>query len=155
MSSSCIKSESPQSFERLGQGYGFILYSTVLKNLDVHGKILTIPGIHDRGYISIGNTPIGILHRDLDTVLKIDLQYNKDETLYIIVENMGRLNFGYDLLDTKGTITDVTLDGQVLNGWTHCLTENFLPNYQSSSLFDQLAQYRQFSYGLKAQQTNG
>lgn len=149
MSTVCIESETPQSFEKLGQGYGFILYSTKLKNLDVHGKTLSIPGIHDRGYISIGDTPIGILHRDLDTVLKIDLQYNQDENLYIIVENMGRLNFGNDLLDTKGLVTDVTLDGEVLTGWSQCLTDNFVPNFQSTNLFEQLSQYRQADYESK------
>jgi len=53
-----IISDLPQSFEKLGQGYGFILYSTVLKNLDVNGKVLQIIGIHDRGYILIGNVII-------------------------------------------------------------------------------------------------
>ena len=99
--SQCISTDKPQSFEQLGQGYGFILYQTKLKNLDVYGKKLSIIGIHDRGYILIGKTPIGILHRDLDTELTIKLKNNTEYTLYIIVENMGRLNFGDDLLDTK------------------------------------------------------
>lgn len=54
----CVLSDFPQSFEKLGQGYGFVLYSTVLKNLDVNGKVLQIIGIHDRGYILIGNVTI-------------------------------------------------------------------------------------------------
>lgn len=54
ISNKCIKSDHPQSFEKLQQGYGFILYSTVLKDLDVHGKVLKIVGIHDRGYVLIG-----------------------------------------------------------------------------------------------------
>ncbi len=45
--------------------------------------------------------PVGILHRDLDTFLTINLENNQDENLYILVENMGRLNAGYDMLDTK------------------------------------------------------
>jgi hypothetical protein len=35
------------------------------------------------------------------TELKIDLKNNKENRLFIIVENMGRLNFGDDLLDPK------------------------------------------------------
>lgn len=50
----CISTDKPESFEKLGQGYGFILYQTKLKNLNVDGKKLSIIGIHDRGYISIG-----------------------------------------------------------------------------------------------------
>lgn len=149
MSNKCVKSDYPQSFEKLGQGYGFILYSTVLTNLDVHGKKLIIPGVHDRAWISIGKNPIGVLHRDLDTVLTIDLENNKDEDLYIIVENMGRLNFGNDLLDSKGIITDVTLGGEVLTGWTACLTQNFIPNFQSSELYSKLEGYKKSDNMIK------
>jgi hypothetical protein len=43
---------------------------------------------------------------------------------------MGRLNFGNDLLDSKGILLDVTLDGKVLLNWTSCLTQNFVPYFQ-------------------------
>ena len=42
-----------------------------------------------------------MLYRTGQTSLKINLKNNKNTTLYIIVENMGRLNFGNDLLDSK------------------------------------------------------
>ena len=58
-SNNCIKSDHPESFEKLQQGDGFILYSTVLKgDLNVNGKLLKIVGIHDRGYILIGKVNI-------------------------------------------------------------------------------------------------
>jgi hypothetical protein len=45
---------------------------------------------------------VGVLYRGTNTTeLKIDLKDNDSTQLYIIVENMGRLNFGDDLLDSK------------------------------------------------------
>jgi len=37
------------------KGLGFVLYYTELKDTNVDGKILTIPGVRDRAYIQIGS----------------------------------------------------------------------------------------------------
>lgn len=50
---------------------------------------------------------MGILHRDLDTQLTINLENNQDENLHILVENMGRMNGGFDMLDTKVSLLNV------------------------------------------------
>ena len=68
---------------------------------NVDGKILSIPGIRDRAYIQIGNEFIGFIYRVNATELKISLKNNTERSLFIIVENMGRLNFGNNLLDSK------------------------------------------------------
>ena len=96
---------------------------------EVDGKVLSIPGIRDRGYVQIGDVNIkkfssffyyynykdliyflkykkkvsvGVLYREgKQTELKISLKDNASLDLYIIVENMGRLNFGDDYLDSK------------------------------------------------------
>lgn len=83
------------------KGYGFIMYSTVLNDSNVDGKILSVPGIRDRGYVQIGSQFAGVLYRVNSTELKINLKNNQDRSLFIIVENMGRLNFGNNLLDAK------------------------------------------------------
>jgi hypothetical protein len=51
----CVDSKYPLSFERLGQGYGFILYKTLLDDADVNGKNISIDGIRDRAYIQLGD----------------------------------------------------------------------------------------------------
>lgn len=78
-----------------------VLYSTVLEDANVDGKILSITGIRDRAYVQIGSKFVGTLYRLNQTEIKIDLKNNQDTNLHIIVENMGRLNFGDDMLDTK------------------------------------------------------
>jgi len=46
--------------------------------------------------------------RENNTNIIINLKNNKDNRLYIIVENLGRLNFGdrHSMLDTKVTDMD-------------------------------------------------
>ena len=59
---------------------------------------------------------MGVLYRGTNTtVLKINLKDNDSTELYIIVENMGRLNFGDDLLDLS------------------YLTSNWIPNFQMNN----------------------
>ena len=55
LSDKCIDSTYPLTFEQLGQGYGFVLYKTILDDSNVDGKILSIEGIRDRGYVQIGD----------------------------------------------------------------------------------------------------
>ena len=167
LSEKCIESKSPESFEKLGQGYGFILYSTVLPSSLVNGMNLSIPGIRDRGYVSIGKVPIGILYRSTNTSLIVNLENNQDRNLHIIVENMGRLNYGNNILDNKvsfflnetniilkmfislqGIVSDVYLDGVALSGWTACLTDNFVPNFQTDN--SRLERFKRKEYELKS-----
>lgn len=101
MSSQCIESIGPKTFEQVKQGYGFILYKVKLPFLNVHGKSLRIPKLHDRAFIQIGDVSVGVLYRAGSLNLKINLPNNTNDTMFIIVENMGRLNFGSDMLDTK------------------------------------------------------
>ena len=51
----------------------------------------------------------------------------------------------------KGIVSNVSLDGQVLTGWTICLTENFVPNFQKKYSKDQMSilkRYKQASNEL-------
>ena len=89
-----------------------------------------MPKLHDRAYIQIGLKSVGVLYRGGKNNLKINSPNNTNTSLFIIVENMGRLNYGDDLLDNKGILNGVKLDGKTLLKWTICLTSNFIPYYQ-------------------------
>ena len=134
-SSHCQSDAYPLSFERLGQGYGFLLYMTQLEvTSDLFGTVLSMPGVRDRAYIQLDDAFAGVIYRtDANTSLTINVHTNATSTavLYVFVENMGRLNYGDDLLDVKGLVANVTLGGRVLANWTTCRTDNFVPNYQS------------------------
>ena len=108
------------------------MYSTNLPSSNVNKKVLSIPGIRDRAYIQIGNKFVGVLDRTKEK-LTIDLVNNTFVNLRILVENIGRLNYGNNLLDIKGIISDVTFDGKILSNWSHCLTSDMFPYFQTKS----------------------
>jgi len=115
--SSPIRLAAPQPMEMLGQSSGLILYRT-----QVFGPVqapLTIHGLHDRAQVFLDRQPVDVLGRaspDQDLLLAVP---QGGVMLDILVENMGRVNFGPDLLDRKGITEGVLLGRQCLFGWTH------------------------------------
>jgi len=114
--SSPIQLAAPQPMEMLGQSFGFTLYRT-----QVAGPAqpsLTVRGLHDRAQVFLDRQPIGVLERATpDTGLSLAIP-QRGATLDILVENMGRVNFGPNLLDRKGITGGVLLGDQYLFGWT-------------------------------------
>jgi len=107
-------SERPRTMEALGQSYGFILYRVMIPKA-THGH-LEIAEARDYAVVSQGAKRLGVLDRRRhETTLQVDL---KAGPLDILVENMGRINFGPHLVDDRKGITErVTLEGQELTGW--------------------------------------
>jgi hypothetical protein len=81
------------------------MYTTLLENFNSTVN-LSIPGIRDRGYVLIEKNLVGVLDRTSQTSVIIDLTNIQNPSLHIIVENMGRLNYGGDMLDTK--VSDIS-----------------------------------------------
>ncbi len=111
------KSSSPLPMEKLGQGYGFVLYRHLLKGTGA--KILSIEGIRDYAVVMLDGKSVGTLdRRRREKNLTLKLQGKSAHRLEILVENGGRVNFGQQLLDNlKGIVSAVTLDGEGLKGW--------------------------------------
>lgn len=110
------KSPQPKSMEELGQDYGFILYRTKL--IGPKSGNLVITDLHDYGQVYLNGKFIGKLDRMLNENT-IKLPETKDEypVLDILVEAMGRVNFGQHLIDRKGITERVTLRGVTLMNW--------------------------------------
>jgi len=110
-----VRSEKPQSMEALGQDYGFILYR---KQLDKSAKgALEITEARDYALIYQGGKRLGLLDRRLRQT-KLDVELTSRQPLDILVENMGRINFGPQLVsDRKGITEKVTLGDAELTGW--------------------------------------
>jgi beta-galactosidase len=107
---------SPVTFEGLNQDYGFVLYRTQFSG----GKkgILKLDQLRDYAVVMVNGKTVGVLDRRLNQDnLMLDLPAGLI-TLDILVENMGRINFGKYLLQNKKGITKtVFFDGQELKGW--------------------------------------
>lgn len=107
---------TPLTFEDLNQAYGYVLYRTTLNNAG--SGVLKVKELRDYAIVFINGKRIGMLDRR--TLLdSLQLPATKGKaTLDILVENMGRINFGEYLLQNKKGITEsVKLAGKELKGW--------------------------------------
>ncbi|WP_246104171.1 glycoside hydrolase family 35 protein [Mucilaginibacter corticis] len=109
-------SARPQTFEDLSQAYGFVLYRTIVNG----GKkgTLKIDGLRDYGIIYINGKRVGILDRRLkQDSMQLVLPKGKVK-IEILVENLGRINFGpYLLKNKKGITGKVLFNNTELKNW--------------------------------------
>jgi beta-galactosidase len=110
-----VRSQRPEPMEALGQDYGLILYR---KRLDRAGRgPLEITEARDYALVSQGGRVLGTLDRRLKQN-SLDVELSASAPLDILVENMGRVNFGPNMVtDRKGIIGKVALGGEELTGW--------------------------------------
>ena len=113
---SIAESRNVQTFEEMNMGYGSMIYNTDLPET-ANGSVLRING-HDYVQVFVGGRYIGKIDR---TKNEHSLQLpasKKGDKLTMLVEGMGRINFGHAIKDFKGLLDDVTLtadvDGDVL-----------------------------------------
>ena len=108
----------PQSMEKLGQSYGYILYHSTLDTEEGVERI-RLWKANDRANIFIGQRKAAVLYdRELLEEHKLDIRCDKGEPLDILVENMGRVNFGpYLELQRKGIDHCVQINGHMHNNW--------------------------------------
>ena len=111
-----VSSENPLSFEDLKQGYGYVLYRAQLHG-PVQG-ILQIEHLRDYGLVYMNGKRIAVLDRRLNqdsTMLDVPAG---DAVLDILMENLGRINYGPFLNDNRKGITEkVLLNGKLVIGW--------------------------------------
>jgi beta-galactosidase len=107
--------DRPITMEAAGQNYGFILYRTRPPKA---GKgALEVVEARDYAVVTQGGRRLGTLDRRLKQT-KLDVELAAGEPLDILVENMGRVNFGPELTsDRKGIVGKVTFDGQEFADW--------------------------------------
>ncbi|XP_041039368.1 beta-galactosidase isoform X3 [Carcharodon carcharias] len=113
-----VKSVYPLTFVEMKQYFGYMLYRTTLPINCTKGTPLASPqnGVHDRAYIMVDGVFQGILERN--KVIPINITGQAGSTLDILVENMGRINYGGGIHDSKGLVTNLTLASNILTGWT-------------------------------------
>lgn len=111
-----VSSPTPLPMERLGHNSGFILYRTRINASGIQSS-LTLRDVHDRAQVFLDGQQIGVLEREhhQDTLdVKIP---TGGAQLDILVENMGRVNYGPNLVDRKGITDAVLLGQQMLFDW--------------------------------------
>jgi beta-galactosidase len=119
-----ITAATPQPMEMHGQNSGFVLYRTRLAG---KGGRLDIRWVHDYATVFVDGEYVGGFSRtlipgDVSTALNVTnnnapLDIPAGQTLEILVEGLGRTNYGHALVDRKGILEAVYVDGAELTDW--------------------------------------
>ena len=89
-----VQHVTPLCMEDLDQDFGFILYSTVMEG-PLDKSYVRVHGLHDRALFFVNGEFAGIKERDhRDDDIVIEAGFGESCRLDILVENMGRINFG-------------------------------------------------------------
>lgn len=109
-----VTSALPPSFEDLGLVHGLVLYQ-----VEVPGPRrpyrLRVGGVHDRAHLYVDGELAAVLERDGEEPL---LEVPGPATLELLVESMGRTNYGPALGERKGLLEPPLHDRQYLHGVT-------------------------------------
>lgn len=118
-----VYSAYPRSMERLGQYYGYILYSSRITNERKLEKI-RLHRANDRANIFLNRKRIlTLFDRDLLKEWKVDEEAEPGDELRILMENAGRANFGPAMEEQrKGIDGCVQINGHMHHDWQqYCL----------------------------------
>jgi beta-galactosidase len=105
----------PRTFEALDQAFGCILYRTKLPAGPA--AELTVDAVHDVGYVFLDGQRVGFFDRRSRGYRVALPERAADATLDILVEAMGRVNFGPEVHDQKGIHAPVRVGGAAVSGW--------------------------------------
>ncbi len=109
-----VTSENPLSFEDLNQGHGYVIYSHKFQQ-PIEGKLI-IKGLRDFATVYVNGEKVGTMNR-INNQYEMDIQIPFNATLDILVENMGRINYGAKIIEnTKGIISPVYIDNFQISG---------------------------------------
>ncbi|MET3035077.1 glycoside hydrolase family 35 protein [Chryseobacterium sp. NRRL B-14859] len=124
-----VVNNAPLTFEDLDIGNGYVLYR---RKFDKDQKgTLDIPGLRDYANVYLN----GIWKGEVNRVTKkysLDIDIKAGDRLDILVENMGRINYGANIINNlKGIISPVKINGvEIFGNWEMFpLSFDKFPNY--------------------------
>ncbi len=111
-----VYNDTPLTLEQLGQGSGYVLYSKRFTQ-PLNGK-MTVAGLRDYALVYVNGKKVGELNRQ-NNQFDLDVNIPFNGRLDILVENMGRINYGAEIPNnTKGIISAVKInDFEITGNW--------------------------------------
>ncbi len=99
-----IRAAAPKWQEQIGQNWGYTVYSTVVRGPREEMQ-LRADAIHDRAVVFFDGEWRGLFERSrrADRVT-VELGRGEQVKMDILVENMGRINYGPEMSDRKGMV---------------------------------------------------
>ncbi|CAK9867730.1 unnamed protein product [Sphagnum jensenii] len=119
-----VSMDWPVPMEQLKQASGFILYRSKLPASVQPGSKLSVVQVYDRAQVFVGNNSanrmyLGTLERwSANSLTVATAAALPGSQLDILVENMGRVNYGPFMGENKGITEAVFLDDTPILGWT-------------------------------------
>lgn len=109
-----VESDTPQTFETLNQGHGYVLYSR--KFTQPISGTLNLEGLRDYATVYVNGEKVAELNRQSNKFsCPINIPFNT--RLDILVENLGRINYGGEIIhNLKGIISPVKIDDHEITG---------------------------------------
>jgi beta-galactosidase len=98
--------------EELNQGWGSMVYVTTLPEINTP-SVLTLNDCHDFAQVFIDTTYVGKIDRVRNEKSLLLPAVKKGQELKILIEAMGRINFGRAIKDYKGITESVTLSTDI------------------------------------------
>jgi beta-galactosidase len=109
-----VISDTPQCFEQLNQGHGYLWYSRRFTQ-PIKG-LLEIKGLRDYALVYVNGEKVGELNR-MKNQYSCEVEIPFNAKLDILVENMGRINYGAAIIhNLKGILGAVVIDGNNITG---------------------------------------
>ena len=100
-----------KTFEEMDMGWGTMVYSTTMPEIPV--KSVLTGDFHDYAQVFINDQYIGKIDRVRNERSLAIPPVKKGDVLTILVEGMGRINFGRAIKDFKGIVGDVVFAAEV------------------------------------------
>ncbi|MEV6969712.1 beta-galactosidase family protein [Hamadaea sp. NPDC051192] len=106
----------PPSFEELGIAHGIVRYTATVPGPRV-AYPLVVRGLADRAQVAVDGAVLGVLERDRPADLSFAVPA-AGARLELLVESMGRPNYGPLVGERKGITGGVLHERQYVHGWT-------------------------------------
>lgn len=114
--------DDPSTFEEMEQDFGFMLYKNDNVSSTASSFPIIISELHDRASIYWNSQYYGVLTRPGQVAGNLTFTINASSAgsgpLELLVENMGRINYGSYINDQKGIINGVFASNKRISDWT-------------------------------------
>ncbi|GAA1986634.1 beta-galactosidase family protein [Catenulispora subtropica] len=108
--------DRPLTMEEVDVAFGFVRCDTTLP--EAGPAVLRVGRVRDRAQVFVDGQPVGVLEREGHEHALAFTCPRPGAELSILVENLGRVNYGTAIHDRKGLLGEVTVNARPLASWT-------------------------------------
>ncbi|RDW88410.1 beta-galactosidase-2 [Coleophoma cylindrospora] len=131
-----VFAQLPVNMEALNQSHGYTLYRHTVTSA-LNGTLQPGDYPRDRVLVYVNSKRVGVIDSTYWTPNTVTLSLKANDTLDLLIENMGRINYGHRIPDQKkGVVGNVTVGGSTLYGWSmYPLSMETIPTASSAANF--------------------